>query len=47
MFQLSDADHVDITELINNNLTLSSDNPTQTIAIFHDIDVNGHSPIKP
>lgn len=42
---LSDADRADITNLINNK-PLFSDLPTQTTAIFHDIDVKGHCPNK-
>lgn len=36
----------DIIKLIEDHLLLFSDHPRQTSGLFHDIDVEGHAPIK-
>lgn len=43
---LSDSALADVRDLIENNLLLFSDHPRQTSVLFHDIDVEGHKPIK-
>lgn len=43
---LSDSTLSDIIHLIENNLILFSDHPRQTFVLCHDIDVEGHPPIK-
>lgn len=41
-----DSARLDIIALIENNLLLFSDHPHQMSILFHDIDVEGHRPIK-
>uniref|UniRef100_A0A669BX09 Gypsy retrotransposon integrase-like protein 1 n=1 Tax=Oreochromis niloticus TaxID=8128 RepID=A0A669BX09_ORENI len=43
---LSEPDRADITDLIENNLSLFSDHPRQTAVLCHNIDVEGHKLIK-
>ena len=43
---LSDSARADIISLIEDNLLLFSDHPSQTSVLYHDIDVEGHKPIK-
>lgn len=46
MSHLSDSARADIISLIEDNLLIFSDQPRQTSVLFHDIDVEGHRPIK-
>uniref|UniRef100_H3C3V9 ribonuclease H n=1 Tax=Tetraodon nigroviridis TaxID=99883 RepID=H3C3V9_TETNG len=43
---LDESAQEDISHLIHSNLSLFSDTPTRTTAIYHDIDVGEHAPIK-
>ncbi|KAK0145445.1 Retrovirus-related Pol polyprotein from transposon 297 [Merluccius polli] len=43
---LSASARADITELIEDNLLLFSDHPSQTSVLYHDVDVGSHKPIK-
>uniref|UniRef100_A0A669CBL6 Gypsy retrotransposon integrase-like protein 1 n=1 Tax=Oreochromis niloticus TaxID=8128 RepID=A0A669CBL6_ORENI len=44
--ELPEAAQTDIITLIKDNLSLFSDHPRQTTVLCHDIDVEGHKPIK-
>ena len=43
---LSASARADIIHLIEDNLLLFSDHPSQTSVLYHDIDVEGHKPMK-
>ncbi len=43
---LPPAARADVTQLINDNMSLFSDHPRPTSVLSHDIDVEGHRPIK-
>ncbi len=43
---LSTSARSDIINRINDNLLLFSDQPRQTSVLFHDIDAEGHKPIR-
>ena len=46
MSHLSVSARADIIALIEDNLLLFSDHPRQTSVLYHDIDIEGHRPIK-